>query len=177
MSLSCVPLYSTEKRCPYERLAMRINNRHYRTIWLKKDDPEIIEIIDQRHLPHHFVIEELKSVDDTARAIRDMHVRGAGLIGAAAGYGMYLGALHAPRDSTGAFMDSLRQDAETLKATRPTAVNLPWAVERIFDALKEKGLSIDQKIETAMAAARTLADEDAEFCRLIGEHGVGIIEQ
>ncbi|MFH1489779.1 MAG: S-methyl-5-thioribose-1-phosphate isomerase [Pseudomonadota bacterium] len=155
---------------------MKVNNRHYRTIWLKKDDPGIVEIIDQRHLPHHFVIEELKSADDMARAIRDMHVRGAGLIGAAAGYGMYLSALHAPRDSSGAFRDALRSDAEKLKATRPTAVNLSWAVERVLNALKETGGSVDRKVGKVMETARAVADEDAEFCRLIGEHGVGIIE-
>src|SRR5512136_2616289 len=105
---------------------MRAYGQHYRTIWLSKDDPGVVQAIDQRYLPHGFVIEDLKSVDDVAVAIADMHVRGAGLIGATAGYGMYLAALHAPRSSPEAFTDALRSDGERLKATRPTAVNLEW---------------------------------------------------
>ena len=81
---------------------MKVSGKHYRTIWLKEDDDSVVRIIDQRHLPHRFVIEDLHTVDEVAIAIRDMHVRGAGLIGAAAGYGMYLAALAAPRDAFGA---------------------------------------------------------------------------
>ncbi|MBW2506078.1 MAG: S-methyl-5-thioribose-1-phosphate isomerase, partial [Deltaproteobacteria bacterium] len=68
---------------------MKVNGNHYRTIWPKQDNPRIIEIIDQRYLPHKFVIEELAAVDDFVTAIKDMHVRGAGLIGATAAYAMY----------------------------------------------------------------------------------------
>ena len=107
---------------------MNVNGKHFRTIWLKEDDPRVVQIIDQRHLPHQFVVEDLITVDDVARAIKDMHVRGAGLIGATAGFGMYIAALHiraglhAPAD---AFMESLAADGEKLKATRPTAVRFP----------------------------------------------------
>ncbi|MCB0198377.1 MAG: S-methyl-5-thioribose-1-phosphate isomerase, partial [Anaerolineae bacterium] len=76
---------------------MNVDGRHYRTIWLKDSDPTVVQIIDQRHLPHEFVIEDLTSVEAVARAIKEMHVRGAGLIGATAGYGMAIAALHAPR--------------------------------------------------------------------------------
>ena len=75
---------------------MKVDGTHYRTIWLSADDPSTIEIIDQRQLPHRFVVEQLRSVGNTFTAIKDMLVRGAGLIGATAGYGMYLAALQAP---------------------------------------------------------------------------------
>ena len=90
---------------------MNVHGKHYRTIWLKEDDPSVVQIIDQRHLPHRFVIEDLSTVDDVARAIADMHVRGAGLIGATAGFGMYIAALQAPRTSPENFMDSCRRFA------------------------------------------------------------------
>lgn len=155
---------------------MNVHGKHYRTIWIEAGAPRVVRIIDQRHLPHRFVIEDLITVDQVARAIKDMHVRGAGLIGATAGYGMYLSALHAPRDSTAAFMDALRADGEKLKTTRPTAVNLEWAVKRQLDAIGAAD-SIESRIHTAYETAQNIADEDAEFCRRVGEHGVAIIER
>ena len=156
---------------------MNVYGEHYRTIWVKEDDPSVVQIIDQRHLPHKFVVEDLTTVDDVARAIQEMHVRGAGLIGATAGYGMYIAALHAPKDSVESFMDALRQAGEQLKATRPTAVNLAWAVERQLDAIEEAGGDPEARTQTAFDMAQVIADEDAEFCRRIGEHGVAIIEE
>ncbi len=156
---------------------MNVDGEHFRTIWIKKGDSGTVQIIDQRHLPHDFIIEDLTSVDQMATAIRDMHVRGAGLIGASAGYGMYLAALTAPKASMSEFMAFVRQSGEKLKATRPTAVNLEWAVNRQLLALsqvKEKPLVW---IETALATAHAIADEDADFCRRIGEHGVSLIEE
>ncbi len=153
---------------------MNVYGEHYRTIWIKQDDTAVIQIIDQRHLPHKFVVEALPSVDDVARAIKEMHVRGAGLIGAAAGYGMYLAALHAPPDS---FMDRLTADGEKLKGTRPTAVNLEWAVNRQLEAVQAVNGDAKTKIQAAFDTAQTIADEDAEFCRRIGQHGVSLIEE
>ncbi len=153
---------------------MNVNGKHYRTIWLKEDDPHVVQVIDQRHLPHKFVIEDLITVDDVARAIKDMHIRGAGLVGATAGYGMYIAALHAPKD---AFMEQLEADGEKLKATRPTAVNLAWAVERQLAAVRAAEGGIAEKIQVAKDTAQAIADEDADFCRRIGEHGVAIIEE
>ena len=153
---------------------MNDNGEHFRTIWLKKGDANIVQIIDQRHLPHQFVIEDLATVDDVARAIKDMHVRGAGLIGATAGYGMVIAALQAPHDS---FMASLAADGEKLKATRPTAVNLAWAVERQLETIGAVAGGIADKIQAARATAQAIVDEDAEFCRRIGEHGVALIEE
>ncbi len=155
---------------------MRVHGEHYRTIWLMPGDQSVVQIIDQRPLPHHFVIEDLRTVDEMAVAIKDMHVRGAGLIGAAAGYGMYLAALHAPQGDEKAFMKALEAAGETLKATRPTAVNLEWAVRRQLAAI-EAAAGIPGKIEAALSTAQLIADEDADFCRRIGDHGVHIIEE
>lgn len=153
---------------------MNVDGKHYRTIWLKEDEPRIVQIIDQRYLPHKFVIEDLVTVDDVARAIKDMHVRGAGLIGATAGFGMYVAALHASEDG---FMERLAADGEKLKATRPTAVNLAWAVERQLETIGAVEGGMEAKIEVARETAQAIADEDADFCRRIGEHGVSIIEE
>src|SRR3954471_24419167 len=99
---------------------MNVRGRHYRTIWPKPGDERAIQLIDQRFLPHRFVVEEVRTVAEMAAAIREMHVRGAGLIGAAAGYGMYLAT----------YETDVETAAAELKATRPTAVNLAWAIDR-----------------------------------------------
>lgn len=152
---------------------MNVLGRHYRTIWLNEGDEKVVQIIDQRFLPHKFIIEDLTTVDEVARAIKDMHVRGAGLIGAAGSYGIYLATLEAPHNND--FDDYVYQASERLKATRPTAVNLEWAVERQLTEIK-KAYSIDDKISTAFKIANETADEDAECCRKIGEHGLELIE-
>jgi methylthioribose-1-phosphate isomerase len=152
---------------------MNIKGKHYRTIWIKKNDEKTVQIIDQRSLPHRFVIEDLKSVEDVAKAIKNMYVRGAGLIGAAAGYGMYLAALQAPQKNFNSFM---RGAGDKLKDTRPTAVNLAWAVGRQLKAIKRKK-NIVEKIKIALETANKIADEDAEYCRMIGKHGLKIIKE
>jgi methylthioribose-1-phosphate isomerase len=143
---------------------MNVHGRHYRTIWPKSGDQRVIQLIDQRALPHQFVIEEVRTVAEMATAIREMHVRGAGLIGAAAAYGMYLAT----------FEPDLSAAAEELKATRPTAVNLAWAIDRQLDAIAAAN-SLAEKQTVAFRTAEQLADEDAEFCRRIGEHGLKLI--
>jgi methylthioribose-1-phosphate isomerase len=152
---------------------MNVEGKHYRTIWEKEGDETTIQIIDQRVLPHKFLIEDLKTVDEFAAAIKDMHVRGAGLIGAAAGYGIYIAALTAPKDSFDSFLHS---SAEKLKATRPTAVNLAWAVDRQLKVIATKE-SIEEKIQIVKEEARKIADEDAEFCKRLGQHGLEIIKK
>jgi methylthioribose-1-phosphate isomerase len=149
---------------------MNINGIPHRTIWL--ENTGTVRILDQRHLPHRIVFEDLRNVDAVATAIRDMHVRGAGLIGATAGWGMYLTALHAPRDR---FDATLQEAAQLLTGTRPTAVNLAAAVDRQLTAIGAAE-EIDAKIDAARDTAAAIADEDAECCRRIGEHGVALIE-
>jgi methylthioribose-1-phosphate isomerase len=153
---------------------MKVGGQHYRTIWLKEGAEAVVQLIDQRQLPHRFVVEEITTVDEMARAIRDMHVRGAGLIGAAAGYGMYLAAIEA--GESGNFDEQLARAAAQLNATRPTAVNLAWAIDRQLRSI-ESGTSVAEKIATARLTAEQIATEDAEQCRSIGEHGLGLIEE
>ena len=151
---------------------MNVNGKPYRTIWLKEGEPRTIQIIDQRNLPHEFKIENISSVTEMARAIKEMHVRGAGLIGAAAGFGMYLATLEAEKSED--FERSLQSSYETLKSTRPTAVNLVWALDRQIDVIAAAD-RISEKIRIALESAQQIADEDAAFCRRIGEHGVELI--
>jgi len=150
---------------------MRVAGKPYRTIWPSDTDQATVKIIDQRHLPHRFVIEELRTVAEVCTAIREMHVRGAGLIGATAGFGMHLAALTAPEHDFAGFM---RKAAEDLIQTRPTASNLAWAVNRQLEAIAPE-TDIAAKRAKAFAIACEIADEDAEFCRRIGEHGKEII--
>lgn len=152
---------------------MKANGKHYRTIWVDTEAPQIVKVIDQRFLPHKFLVENLTTVDEVAVAIQEMHIRGAGLIGATAGYGMYLSALRGEPEK---FMETLMADGEKLKATRPTAVNLAWAVERQLETIRATQGDIEAKIKVARETAAAIADEDAEFCRRIGNHGVKLIE-
>ena len=152
---------------------MNYNGTHYRTIWPDPQNSRQICIIDQRKLPHDFVVETISTVEQMITAIRDMHVRGAGLIGAAAGFGMYLATLQAPDASFEAFMG---QAARNLDASRPTARNLMWAVERILSTIAEAAPP-GEKRALAFAAACAIADEDAHFCQRIGIHGLQIIEE
>jgi methylthioribose-1-phosphate isomerase len=146
---------------------MNVAGRPYRTIWLKPSDGRVVQLIDQRALPHRFVVEEVTTVEQMAVAIREMHVRGAGLIGAAAGYGMYLATL-AEREASAA--------AALLRATRPTAVNLAWALDRQLVRIAA-GASATEKIALARETAEAIANEDAEHCRRIGVHGLELIKQ
>ncbi|MFZ5775207.1 MAG: S-methyl-5-thioribose-1-phosphate isomerase [Thermodesulfobacteriota bacterium] len=151
---------------------MRVDGKPCRTIWLAEENPSLVRIIDQRQLPHRFVVEELRSLEETCAAIREMHVRGAGLIGATAGFGMYLASLAAPAQDPDTF---LAEAGARLTATRPTASNLAWAVQRQLDAIRGQD-TLAAKQRTALVTAQEIADEDAEFCRRIGEHGRPIIE-
>lgn len=134
----------------------------------------MVQLIDQRFLPHQFVIEDVRTVEQMATAIRDMHVRGAGLIGASAAYGMYLSALEAAEH--GSFDEHLASAATQLKATRPTAVNLSWAVARQLENIAD-GNTADEKVALARRTAELIADEDVEHCRMIGQHGLKLIRE
>ncbi len=143
---------------------MLVSGTPYRTIWLHE---ESVRIIDQRRLPWTFEVVDLHTVAEVAEAIRDMAVRGAGLIGATAGYGMWLAAREASTP------EQLRTLAEGLIRTRPTAVNLSWAVHRQLAAIQEAGFG--DRVATARLTADTIADEDAAACAAIGRHGLEII--
>jgi len=152
---------------------MLIKGKQYRTIWLSSDKKHV-EIIDQRFLPHKFIIEKIYSVKEMAAAIKDMHLRGAPLIGAAAGYGIYLAVLEAKDRAD--YNSHILQSAKLLESTRPTAVNLKWALKRQLSGL-EQTESIDDKIEVSLKIAGDIADEDADICKNIGLHGVKLIEE
>jgi methylthioribose-1-phosphate isomerase len=154
---------------------MNVHGRHYRTIWLRPGDGRTVEIIDQRALPHRFVLEKISTVAQMAAAISEMHVRGAGLIGASAGWGMYLAALAIFSNARSRTADArLAEAAALLKSTRPTAVNLAWAVDRQLAAIA-RGSTSRAKISIARETAALIADEDAAACRAIGGHGLPLI--
>jgi methylthioribose-1-phosphate isomerase len=156
---------------------VKVGGKHFRTIWRKPEDERVVQLIDQRFLPHEFVIEEVRAVEQMATAIRDMHVRGAGLIGASAGYGMYLAALEAASGpAVAGFDEHMTQAAAQLTATRPTAVNLSWAIKRQLKSIAA-GKTVTEKIALALRTADSIADEDAEHCRTIGQHGLQLIRQ
>ena len=152
---------------------MKINGRHYRSIWKDEDDP-VIKVIDQERLPFFFEIKELQSVEDVFTAIKDMTVRGAPAIGAAGAYGMYLATLEI--SSLTNIHDHLTNAARYLSSCRPTAVNLSWAVSKVLDRLlviNDPGSLPDE----ALTAAEEIAGKEIENCRKIGDHGLKIIEE
>jgi len=117
---------------------MRVDGQQYRTVWVDEDDESgrTIKVIDQRHLPHKFVVETITTHEEMATAISEMHVRGAGCIGACAAAGMWLAAVKAPRSPSEDFDAFMKEAAETLKATRPTAVNLEHALNECKTAMR-----------------------------------------
>src|SRR5438067_2937285 len=145
---------------------MNVAGRPMRTIWLA-DDGRTVEIIDQRLLPHELVIRRLTKLDDAARAIRDTEVRGAPLIGATAAYGMALAMAEDASDR------GIEHATESLAATRPTAVNLRWAIEELRRVLAET--PPEHRLAVALERAGEIAEEDVAINRAIGEHGAELI--
>ena len=146
---------------------MQVNGTAYRTIWLNGDGWSV-EVIDQTKFPHVFGTLTLRTMEDAASAISTMVVRGAPLIGVTAAYGMALAARTNPSD------EALRQSYDVLHATRPTAINLRWALDQMMAALSP--LPPGARAAKAYARAAELADEDVEINRDIGRHGLGLIE-
>ncbi len=147
---------------------MNVDGTPYRTIWLA-DDGWAVEIIDQTRLPFDFITRRLENVSDAAQSIADMWVRGAPLIGATAAYGMALAMHDDPSDQ------GLVSAYDTLLATRPTAVNLRWALDDMRALLAP--LSANQRAEAAYKRAADIADEDVAICSAIGDHGKPLIEE
>jgi methylthioribose-1-phosphate isomerase len=145
---------------------MKINGKSYRTIWFENN---IVKIIDQTKLPHQFTIKNLKTVQDTINAIKTMEVRGAPLIGATAAYGLVLSIIK--RND----LSHLKTASEDLIASRPTAINLKWAVDRMMKKLS--GVNSDKILKIALEEAKTIVEEDVDFCENIGLNGLKIIEE
>jgi len=145
---------------------MRIQGKEYRTIWYEE---KVVKIIDQTKLPHQFIIKDLNSVKDAINAIKIMEVRGAPLIGGTAAYGIVL----AIQESTE--KEFINKSAEELIQSRPTAINLKWAVDRMMNKLS--GINSDQILNIALQEAKEICDEDEKFCENIGINGLRIIEE
>jgi methylthioribose-1-phosphate isomerase len=152
---------------------MKIDGQLYRTIWI--DEQERLLVINQLKLPHNFEIVALQDIESVCQAISTMVVRGAGLIGATAAYGVWVASNQAPQGSLESFTEHIEMAASKLRQTRPTASNLVWAIERQLQHIKA-GTSISEKIALARSGAERIANEDAEFCRRIGQHGLSILE-
>jgi methylthioribose-1-phosphate isomerase len=146
---------------------MKVGGRHYRGIWRAPDGG--VRVVDQSRLPFEFVTREIGDVEDAARAIQSMVVRGAPLIGATAAYGMALAA------RSGASEAELETAARRLKATRPTAVDLAWALECMRAALV--GVTLQERVELAFRKAAQISDTYVEQCYAIGGHGLDIIRR
>ena len=147
---------------------MTKHGEEFRTIWLKPDDPSIVQIIDQRLLPHEYRVHDLHSWHDGLVAISDMYVRGAPLIGATAAWSLYLAA----RAGGSA---EIRSAAVALLESRPTAVNLRWAIERIL-AIVDCDETASDLVEKVRSDAQSVCDEDVEISRGIGTHGLTLLE-
>ena len=145
---------------------MRIEGKEYRTIWFENN---VVKIIDQTKLPHQIAIKELKTVNDAINAIKVMEVRGAPLIGATAAYGLAL-AVQENNDP-----EFIKKSAKELIQSRPTAINLKWAVDRMIKKLT--GINSDQLLSIALNEAKEICDEDEKFCENIGINGLKIIEE
>ena len=145
---------------------MRIQGKEYRTIWYEE---KVVKIIDQTKLPHQFIIKDLNSVKDAINAIKLMEVRGAPLIGGTAAYGIVL----AIQESTE--KEFINKSAKELIQSRPTAINLKWAVDRMMNKLS--GINSDQILNIALQEAKEICDEDEKFCENIGINGLRIIEE
>jgi methylthioribose-1-phosphate isomerase len=149
---------------------MAQSGEDFRTIWLKPDDPSVVQIIDQRLLPHEYRVHDLRTWEDGLVAIDDMYVRGAPLIGATAAWSLYLAA-HSASDPAAV----VRAAASALLNSRPTAVNLRWAIERIL-ALVDKADPGADLVDLIRTDADAICNEDIEISRGIGTHGVSLLE-
>jgi methylthioribose-1-phosphate isomerase len=158
------------------RGAVLVDGEHHRTIWTEPGDPGTVHVIDQRALPFSLETVEVTSSERMASVIADMVVRGAGLIGVAAAYGMALAARTAAAEPDLAATESaLATAADDLRASRPTAVNLGWAVDRMLGVVE--GLQGPQLVTRADAEATAIAEGDVAACRAIGEHGLPLLQE
>ena len=144
---------------------MKIEGKPYKTIWFESN---LVKIIDQTKLPHQFIIKDLKTVQDAINAIKTMEVRGAPLIGATAAYGLVLSIIE-KND-----LSFLKKSSEELIASRPTAINLKWAVDRMMKKLT--GVNDKDILKIALDEAKAITEEDEKFCKNIGLNGLTIIE-
>lgn len=153
---------------------MNINGKHHHTIWVNETNPELIQVFDQRYFPHKIEIFDISTTNDAAFAIKNMVVRGAPLIGVTAAYAMYLGCTEAK--SKNHPVEYLKEVAAKLNATRPTAVNLAWAITEMLEVIN-KVEDVEEKIQVALKRANEIKQEDIDICYNIGQHGLKLIQQ
>jgi methylthioribose-1-phosphate isomerase len=146
-------------------------NPVYPVIWHENS----VLLIDQTRLPAEYTLVEISRCDDMARAIKTMIVRGAPAIGVAAAYGMYLGAREIQTDDRDIFLNQLEEVAQQLRQTRPTAVNLFWAISRMLKTAYESLGSVEQIKASLLKTAQTIQLEDLQTCQAIGDHGLGVL--
>lgn len=152
---------------------MKIQNKHYHTIWLKEEDSKIVQVIDQLKLPFLFEMFEIKEVEDAFFAIQEMVVRGAPLIGVTAAYGMYVALLNFEAEDLESY---IVEKAEYLKSSRPTAVNLAFAVDEMVDFILAEKQNPDL-IQKTLEKANLLKEDEIKYGNDIGEFGCEIIEK
>lgn len=146
---------------------MKVDGKPTRTIWVESDGKSV-GIIDQTLLPHRFATVRLKTLEEAAHAIKSMQVRGAPLIGAAAAYGVWLALLHDASD------ENLERACAALAATRPTAINLKWALDEMLAAVRNRPRA--ERAQAALKRANEIAEEDIAINQAIGRHGLKLIE-
>lgn len=152
---------------------MLVRGKPHNTIWINEKDNSFFSVIDQKLLPHEVKIVDVHSSDETAEIIKDMTVRGAPLIGVTAAYGMYLATLEATKENVDSYIETAYKK---LAATRPTAVNLIWALNKVKTEIS-KASSLEEKRRTALETANKIKADDIEMCRQIGLHGLEIIKK
>ncbi len=145
---------------------MNVNGEHFQSIWFDESDASV-NIIDQTRLPHRFAVVTLNTLQDACHAIEAMQVRGAPLIGVTAAYGVYLALREDP--------NQLAVALDKLAATRPTAVNLRWALDRMNAAMRNT--LVDKRVEVALQQARLMEAEDSAICAEIGMHGARLLQE
>jgi methylthioribose-1-phosphate isomerase len=147
---------------------MRVEGKEYRTIWFD-EQKQTVKIIDQTKLPHQFIIKDLKTVKDAINAIKTMEVRGAPLIGGTGAYGIVLAVIENNNP------DFIKKSSENLIKSRPTAINLKWAIDRMIKKLSD--INHNEVLKTALEEAKVICEEDVKFCENIGLNGLKIIEE
>ena len=153
---------------------LTVQSNKLRTLWLNDDQSQTIQVIDQRQLPHRFIVQDLRTVDQVEEAIRTMVVRGAPLIGATAAYGMFFACLEsAQSNEPNVYFEAAVQK---LSNSRPTAVNLFWAINRQLEVIA-KADSWEDKAKLAFENAHQIVEDDVDTCFQIGKHGLPIIEK
>lgn len=153
---------------------MNINGQACQTIWVNENDEHLVQVFDQRYFPHKIEVFDLSTTKEAAFAIKEMVVRGAPLIGVTAAYGMYIGCLEAKSQKQP--IEYIKQVADKLNATRPTAVNLAWAITEMLAAI-DGVTDAKERIAIAFKRANEIKEEDIDICYNIGQHGIKLIEQ